>query len=92
MAVPGICYELFVVSASNSVLRQGIADEACAVTSSGNILAALLGLWFLSPSCKKVFLKQTELVKLKATSVTDTDLRPDTKANSAQKNAVRLSM
>lgn len=41
---------------------------------------------------KKIILKQTELVKLMVTRVTDTDLRLDTKASSAQKNAVRLSM
>lgn len=82
----------YVVSASNSMLRQSIAWEACAVTSRGNILVDLLGLWFLSPRCKKIFLKQTELVKLMVMSVTDTDLCPDTKTNSAQKNAVGLSM
>lgn len=91
MAVPGVAMN-YVVSASSSVLRQGVACEACAVTSSGNILVDLLRLWFLSPRCKKIFLKQTELVRLMVTSVTDTDLRPDTKANSAQKNAVGLSM
>lgn len=70
-----------------------MAYEACVVTSSGNLLADLLGIWSLSPRCKKkIILKQTELVKLMVTRVTDTDLRLDTKASSAQKNAVRLSM